>query len=219
MSGAGINNRIRENQNMKITLMNVRLSFSQLFSPKASGNGAPKYKANFILSEDSGVKIDGKVSKGVDDIKKAVLAACNAVMKEKFGKVPAKHVNWVLRDGADVIDSTTDEPYDGYGDGVLYIAASSQQDRPPQVVDTNPKVALAAIDNKIKDGDFVYAVIDVYAFDATNNQGGKGATAGLQIVQFFKKGEAFGASELDAEEELEDLGGEEEEENEAAGLM
>ncbi len=200
---------------MKVTVMNARLSFSQLFSPKASGNGAPKYKTNLILSEDSAVKIDGKVYKGLDAIKKAVLAACNAVMKEKFGKVPAKHVNWVLRDGADVIDSTTDEPYDGYGEGVLYLAASSAQDRPPQVVDTNPKIALAAIDNKIKDGDFVYAVIDIYAFDATKNQGGKGTTAGLQIVQFFKKGEAFGASELDAEEELEDLGGEEEEEGES----
>jgi len=202
---------------MKVTLMNARLSFSQLFTPKASGQGQPKFKANFILSEDSAVKIDGKVSKGVEAVKKAILAACESVMKEKFGKVPAKHVNWVLRDGADVIDATTDEPYDGYGEGVFYIAASSQQDRPPQVVDTNPKVALAAIDNKIKDGDYVYAVIDVYAFDATQNQGGKGTTAGLQIVQFFKKGEAFGAGELDAAEELEDLGGDED--NEGESLM
>lgn len=203
---------------MKITLMNVRLSFSQLFTPKASGQGQPKFKGNFILSEDSAVKIDGKVHKGLAAIKKAVLAACESVMKEKFGKVPAKHVNWVLRDGADVIDASTDEPYDGYGEGVLYIAASSQQDRPPQVVDSNPKVHLNAIDNKIKDGDYVYAVVDVYAFDATNNQGGKGATAGLQIVQFFKKGEAFGAGELNAEEELEDLGSSEEEE-EGESLM
>lgn len=191
---------------MKVTVMNSRLSFSQLFAPKASGQGAPKFKANLILSDDSAVKIDGKVTKGVAAIEKALKVACDAVMKEKFGKVPAKNVNWVVRDGADVIDQSTDEPYDGYGEGVTYIAASSQADRPPQVVDRNPSVTINAIDNKIKDGDFVYAVIDVYAFDATKNQGGKGVTAGLQIVQFFKKGEAFGESQLDAENELEDLG-------------
>ncbi len=200
---------------MKVTVMNARQSFSQLFTPKASGNGAPKFKANLILSEDSSVKIEGKVYKGVKEIKKAVLAACDAVMKEKFGKVPAKNTNWVLRDGADVVDASTDEHYDGYGEGIYYIAASSQQDRPPQVVDKNPKIALAAIDNKIKDGDFVYAVIDIYAFDATKNQGGKGTTAGLQIVQFFKKGEAFGAGELDAEAELEDLSSEGEDEEQS----
>lgn len=195
---------------MKITLMNVRLSFSQLFAPKASGEGAPKFKANFILSGDSAVKIDGKVTKGIAKIEAAMKVACNGVMKEKFGKVPAKSKNWALRDGAEVIDSSTDEPYDGYGEGVTYIAASSQQDRPPQVVDRDPSVSINAIDNKIKDGDFVYAVIDVYAFDATKNQGGKGATAGLQIVQFFKKGEAFGESQLDASSELADLGEDEE---------
>ena len=201
---------------MKVTIMNARLSFSQLFAPKANGSGAPKFKANFILSDDSSIKIDGKVTKGVAKIEAALKTACDAVTKEKFGKVPSKSINWVVRDGADVIDVSTDEPYDGYGEGVTYIAASSQQDLQPQVVDRNPKVTINAIDNKIKDGDFVYAVIDVYAFDATKNQGGKGATAGLQIVQFFAKGEAFGESELDAATELEDLG---EDENSGEDLM
>lgn len=198
---------------MKVTVMNARLSFSQLFSPKASANGAPKFKANFILSDDSAVKINGKVSKGLKAMEKAILDGCNDVMKEKFGKVPAKSTNWALRDGADVIDQNTDEPYDGYGEGVLFLAASSQADRPPQVVDRNPSVTINAIDNKIKDGDFVYAVIDIYAYDATKNQGGKGVTAGLQIVQFFKKGEAFGESQIDASAELEDLGEGEEDED------
>ena len=204
---------------MKITVMNARLSFSQLFAPKATGNGAPKFKANLILSADSAVKINGKVTKGVTAIEKAMKVACDAVMKEKFGKVPGKNTNWALRDGADVIDASTDEPYDGYGEGVTYIAASSQADRQPQVVDRNPGVTINAIDNKIKDGDFVYAVIDIYAFDATKNQGGKGVTAGLQIVQFFKKGEAFGESQLDASNELDDLGDEEIEDSAEADSM
>jgi len=194
---------------MKITLMNVRLSFSQLFSPKASANGAPKFKSNFILSGDSAVKIDGVVTKGIAKIEKALLAACDEVMKAKFGKVPVKSVNWALRDGADVIDQATEDNYDGYGEGVLYIAASSQQSRPPQIVDANPKVAINAIDNRIKDGDYVYAIIDLYAFDATKNQGGKGVTAGLLVVQFFAKGDAFGESAIDASHVLEDLSDEE----------
>lgn len=204
---------------MKITVMNARLSFSQLFSPKATGTGAPKFKANLILSKDSSVKIDGVVTKGVSAIEEAMKIAGDVVMKAKFGKVPAKSTNWAVRDGADVIEASTDEPYDGYGEGVTYIAASSQQDRPPQVVDTNPRVALNAIDNKIKDGDFVYAVIDLYAFDATKNQGGKGVTAGLQIIQFYKSGEAFGESQLDASAELDDLADEEIEESEGASHL
>lgn len=205
----------------KILIFNARLSFSALFKAKAkkSGQGAPKHKANFILSEESSIKTpDGKLHKGVKAIREAMAKVGKAVMEEKFSTAPAKFTNWAIRDGDDVINDSTGEHWDGYGPGVFFIVASSGEDRKPKIVGLNPNFDLKQEDNAIKDGDFVNGRVSVYAYDAKADGGGKGVTASLEVVQFAVTGDAFGEESAPAADDFEDLSGSDEAAEEITGL-
>lgn len=177
----------------KLVLKNVRLSYPNLFKPKAFKDQDPKYSATFIVRKD-----DPQVDK--------ILAAVITEAKDKFGskikdRLPSSYHN-PLKDGDDVADEHPEL------EGCYYIRTSSQS--APTVLD-RAKRHLPAEDEKIYAGCYVNASINIAPFDAEVN---KGVTAYLNGVQFYMDGERFGgggdcSDDFEAEEdddfEAEDL--------------
>lgn len=171
---------------MQLTLLNVRLSYPHLFTPKApkgSPAGTPlKYSAAFIL--------DKKTQKAQI---KAVQDAIEAVIKENRLKIdPDKRC---LKDGSSKPDS--------YGDDVMFINCTNV--KRPTVVKRD-KSPIVEADNIVYGGCYVNAVVRLWA---QNNQFGKRINASLEVVQFVRDGEAFGAPPVDLDTALPDLDQEE----------
>ncbi len=85
----------------------------------------------------------------------------------------------------------------------MYVVAKN--DRTFPVVDRDPSIPLTASDPKPYGGCYVNAVVRFYAYD--HETGGKGVSASLEAVQFFKDGIAFGAGPVKAEDEFEAVSG------------
>lgn len=171
---------------MNVTLNNVRLSFPALWEPRKGpdANSKASYQAAFLLDKKDNAK----------DIE-AVKAAIATITKETFkGKQPPKIA---LRDGAEKPD------VDGYGDGVMFINARS--DKRPHVVGRKMET-LMPDDGIPYAGCYVNATIRLWGQD---NQYGKRINAQLRAVQFVKKGDAFGDSEIDVSKEFKPLDNEE----------
>jgi hypothetical protein len=173
---------------VNIKLKNVRLSYAHLFTARAVNEGdKPKFSASFILDKE-------KHAKSI----KQVQAAIKTLALEAFkGKVPST-LKPCLRDGEEYEDK------EGYGEDVMFIAASS--DKRPPVVDRD-MTPITAEDDKIYSGCYVNVTIRLWA---QNNQYGKRVNAALRAVQFVRDGEPLGAAPVDAESEFEDLGDDEE---------
>lgn len=161
-----------------IKLEGVRLSFPHLFEPHAMEEGQEKkYGATFILDNDTH-------SKTLDKIESVIARLALDFWKKKIS------FKTCLRDGNDKADM------DGYGDGVMFIAASRKTR--PAVVDrqVNP---LIEEDGIIYAGCWVNATIRLWVQD---NKWGKRVNAELRAVQFVKDGESFGAGPVNAEDEF-----------------
>jgi ssDNA-binding protein len=175
----------------KIKLENVRLSYPQLWTPKAIEDGKePKFSANFLLDNET----HGKLLDQVD--------ALTDRLALDFFKKKVTLKRRPVRDGND--DSVADK--DGYGDGVSFIVASSKNR--PAVVDRDPTIAISEADGKIYAGCYVNAVIRLFAYD--HKVGGKGVSADLKCVQFVKDGESFGAGHVDPTQEFNNISDEQE---------
>lgn len=167
-----------------IKLTNVRLSYPQLFVPKAIEDGKElKYSATFLLDKKQHASAIAEIEKltervALDEFKKKV----------KLNRQP-------LRDGNEKEDK------DGYGDEVMFVNASNT--KRPVVVDRD-LTSLTADDPKPYAGCFVNATIRLFAYD--HPKGGKGVSAALRAVQFVKDGDSFGAGPVDASEEFEAMG-------------
>lgn len=166
-----------------LVLKNVRLSYPKLFKPEPFGNegGDPYFSANFILDK----KRDAETIK-------AIKARIEAVKKDKWKDKPTGAVKVCLRDGSERDGS------DGYGDGVMFISASSKQERRPKVVDKNYN-PLSPEDGKPYAGCYVHASIRLWAQD---NNYGKRVNAELRVVIHHADGEPFGAGAVDAESDF-----------------
>jgi len=166
-----------------ILLKNVRLSYPKIFKPAPFGDegGDPFYSANFILDKKTNA-----------DAIKAVEARIDALKKEKWKGKPPGGIKPCLRDGSERDGS------DGYGDGVMFLSASSKQDRKPRVVNKAFE-PLTAEDGKPYAGCYVHASVRLWAMD---NKFGKRINAELRVVIFHADGEPFGAAPVDAESEF-----------------
>lgn len=173
---------------MKLHLMNVRLSFPNLFEPtQVNGEGKPAYSASFLLPPD-----DPQIDTINDVIDK--------VAEEKW-KAKAKTILAQMR-GADKVclhNGDMKADYDGYA-GYYYVSARNAA-RP--LVINRDKTPLTAEDGKPYGGCYVNAVIDVWAQD---NQWGKRVNATLSGVQFLRDGDAFAAGAPASVDEFDDLG-------------
>ena len=200
---------------MKIDIKNAILSFSDsIRHAKPDRSGRVKHSANFICTADTCVivEIDGekKKFKPEGNMQKVIDRVC----KEKWGKVPAKLKNWAFNkaDGSGTRDEYTNQDgdyYKGYDENTWFFAASKLAEQVPDgltIVDQQ-REPLPASSGYPRAGDFVNARIEIYAFEAENDQG---VTASLEGIQMLKKGTPFGGgTPLDAkeafdEEELED---------------
>jgi len=171
---------------MKIILKNVRLSFPDLFEPKAFQAGdTPKYKASFLIAKDS------------EQIK-AIEAAVKATAVAKWG-AKADTVLKAIRGNANKFcfqDGDVKE-YDGYA-GHMSVSANSKVR--PLVLDRD-KAPLTAADGKPYAGCYVNASIEFFAYDTPGN----GISASLKGVQFVKDGDAFGGGAPASADEFDDL--------------
>lgn len=173
---------------MQLVLKNVRGSFLNIFKAKAfEDGGEPRYEGSFLIP-----KSDKKQIKLIRDGIAAVLAESN-----KGKPLPADKI--CFRDG-------DEKDYDGYADH-WYIATANK--KRPQVVDRD-RTPLTADDGKPESGDFVNVVVRLWF---QNNKFGKRVNASLEVVQFVKEGERFGAPKVDIDEVLPDLSDEDEDDD------
>ena len=166
---------------MQIKLLNVRLSFPDLFKPKSVMGSDPKYGAAFLLDK----KDDADQ---IELIEKAI----KEVTDEKFPKGAPKGLKTCLHEGAE-------KAYDGYHAGNMYISSSCTLR--PTVIDRD-RAPLAADDGKPYAGCYCNVVLRLWAQD---NQYGKRINAQLQGVQFSKEGEQFGVEAFNPEEHFDAL--------------
>lgn len=192
-----------------VTLKNVRLSFPHLFEPTASiEDGPKKYRAAFLIdpNTESG-KANLKVLNAAFD--KAALGVWKT--KEKADKIRNKldSDRSGLRDGEDATNKEGDV-YAGY-EGMKFITASNG--KKPKVLRRDKSVIDSTEAAEIYGGCYVNAVVSVWATNLEKH-GGNGLFATLEIVQYAKKGEPFGAAELDEDDYLDDMGDEDEDDDE-----
>lgn len=162
---------------MQIKLTNVRLSFPDLFVPKAVQPGAePKYSASFLLDKTNDAA-------QIDAIRKAMFG----VATEKWGTKIPPSLKKCLHEGSE-------KTYDGYGPENMFLSASATVR--PAVIDRN-RAPLAKDDGRPYAGCLVNVVVRLWAQD---NQFGKRINAQLQGVQFAGEGEAFGSAPFDPNE-------------------
>ncbi len=169
-------------------LENVRLSFPALWEPKSfNGEGEAKYRAVFIIPRDS-------------DAAKEIDKAINTVAADKWGAKAAATLASIKGNPNKFCykDGDSKPQFDGFA-GNMFLSASNAHR--PTVIDRN-KAPLLQQDGKPYAGCYVNALVEIWAQD---NKYGKGIHATLRGVQFYKDGEAFGASAPASPEEFQDL--------------
>jgi hypothetical protein len=167
-----------------ITLKNVRLSFPQIWTPKAFNEGqTAKFSANFLLDKDSD-------KDQIADLKKAIK---QAVTVHFNGETP-KGLKVFLGDGED-------KAYDGY-ENAMYVSASGKNR--PTVIDRD-RTPLVEEDGKPYAGAYVNAAISIWIMD---NKWGRRVNCNLVAIQFVKDGETFGSGAVKADELFDDISSE-----------
>jgi len=151
----------------KIVTGKARLSYVNLFQPRAQNEGQePKYSVSVLIPKSD--------TATVNKIRAAIEAAKEAGKATWGGKVPPG-VRMPLRDG----DTERDTPeYKGH----WFINATSKQR--PQVVDASVQPILNA--DEVYSGCYGRVSINFYAY---NQNGNRGVAAGLGNVQKVADGE------------------------------
>ncbi len=178
--------------NVTLKLNNVRLAFSGgLTEAKTINGGKPRFGATFIIEDAATLK--------------AVKEAVESIAKAEFnGKTPLGG-DCAFRDG-DLNIGKDDQVYKGF-EGKWYVSANRAAHLgAPLILDNRkdpatgqPRTIADKLDNKFPEaGDYVNAKISFYSIngkgDKKNNPTfGKKICAQVEVVQFFAKGEAFGA--------------------------
>lgn len=177
----------------QIMLRNVRLSFPQIWTPKAFQEGQPpSFQASFLLDPTNKVH-----AASIVEIKAETADIC----AKYWGQVPSGVKKCFGL--ADTIDPETGEPkkpYEGYK-GMFYLAGANK--RRFQIVDRDGKTPLTEQDGKPYAGCFVNALISLWNSD--HPKGGKRVSCNILTMQFAKEGTAFGAAPVEASEVFEAL--------------
>jgi len=180
----------------EIMIQNARLSFPALYVPSAYPGSEPKYNAVFMLHKET----HAAVIKELAELDKKLADA-------KYGKTIPKKLFHSLQDG----DKEDREEYENH-----YILKAKNKRRP--IIVDRDKSPLVEEDGRPMGGDYVNGRVRLYAW---NNDTFHGILCELQVVQFVKEGERFGAgssgdgldyftdisqeSAADAQEEVEEL--------------
>lgn len=187
----------KKNTPVTKVIIPCRISFANIFSPKAINGGDEKYSVSCLIPK-SDKKTLMKIHKAVEAAKE------DGKVRKWNGKIPP-NLKLPLRDGD--IDRPDDE---NYADAFFVNATSKDA---PQVVDR--RVQPITDPMQVYSGCFCNVSVNFYPFNANGN---RGVAAGLSNIQFVKDGERLsGRASADSEfEEMEDdedvLGGMDEDE-------
>lgn len=190
----------------QVSLKDCRLSFFKGFKASASVEGGREtYKSSFLF--DPATKA-GKAN--IAALEKAVEAVGRDKWKDKWPAIKKgiKEDRMCFRDGDSFVGSESGEIYDGY-EGMMALTGANQNRF--TIVDRD-RTPLAEGDGKPYSGCYVNAVVRLYAV-ADKAKGGNGVFCTIEAIQYFRKGEAFGASQMSAEEAFDDLSDMEEEDD------
>ena len=195
---------------MKIKLVNARLSFADLFTPKSINGGASKFSGTFIASDETKIKFTKEDGTEVIVPHGRLKDVADKVLTEKFGKIPSKVENWLYNqaDGSTTRAAFTngdDEYWSGFTADTWYVSAGKKEsDCKNGVLDVVDQ-RCEPVDSSsglVHSGVYVDAVIDVYAYDGGS---GKGLTGQLLGVQLRASGEALGAAPVNVKSEFEQI--------------
>lgn len=186
-----------------IKLQNVRLSFPNLWVPKAFEEGQkPRYEATFIL--------DPSNDEHAGIIKQLRQAAFEVAKETYSGEMP-KSVKMCFgnSDGTPVKVGPNGyrndvKEYDGYEE-MFYIGSANKTK--PKVVDRARDDAgkfplITEESGRVYGGCFVNGTITLWG---QNNKFGKRINANLRAVQFVRDGEAFGVAPVDSDAEFDEV--------------
>jgi hypothetical protein len=178
---------------MRIELKGVRISWPKLFKAEAYGDGEAVFSATFLFAPGSPAH-------------KLVEKAMADAAKEKWGEKGAAQLRALYSGGKVCLrDGDSKAGTEGY-EGMLFVNARSKK-RPP-VYDADNSLLTEDDAHVIDGGDYVSAMVDVYAQD---NGFGKRINASLAGVKLVRSGERFSgsravaATDFSTVDELEDL--------------
>lgn len=164
-----------------IMIKNARLSFPEIWTPKAFNEGqAPKFSCNLLLDKENDKAQIASFKKAIRE------AALNAFSQQ----IPAG-LAMCLGDG-------NSKSYDGYENAMFISCASRLR---PQIIDRD-RTPLVEEDGRPYAGCYVNAAISLWVMD---NKYGKRVACNLNALQFSKDGETFGAGGIKVEAVFDDI--------------
>jgi len=164
-----------------IMIKNARLSFPEIWTPKAFVEGqAPKFSCNLLLDKENDKAQIASFKKAIRE------AALNAFSQQ----IPAGLAT-CLGDG-------NSKSYDGYENAMFISCASRLR---PQIIDRD-RTPLVEEDGRPYAGCYVNAAISLWVMD---NKYGKRVACNLNALQFSREGETFGAGGIKVEAVFDDI--------------
>lgn len=168
----------------KVVTGKVRFSFCQLFEPKSTDGGAPKYSVQLIIPKSDASTL-GQIKAAMNE------AAENFRKKNGAASLPAAFAH-PLHDGDGLKPSG--DPYGPECKGCMVMSVSCGEAQPPVIVD--------AFGNRITDPGEVYsgcfgrASVNFYGY----NNRKKGVGAGLLAIQKLHDGDPLGGARGSADD-------------------
>lgn len=159
----------------QVTTGKVRLSYANLFTPKAQMGGDEKYSVTLLIPKSDKATV-AKI--------KAAIDAAKAIYKEKTGK--AAPTKTTLHDG-DGTRPSDGEPFGAECKGCYVITVSSKNK--PMLVYSDKQMLTDP--NELYSGCYAKAIINFYCYDTAGN---KGISAGLNAVMKLEDGEPLGGA-------------------------
>lgn len=156
----------------KVVTGKVRLSYANIWEPRANQDGKERYSCSIIIPKTD--------TKTIDAINKAVQDAIHEGQTKFGGKIPPLGaLKLPLRDGD---TDRFDDP--NYADAYFVNANSTT---PPQIVDLQVQPILDRAE--VYSGCYARVSLQFYAF---NNSGNRGVACGLGNIQKIADGEPLG---------------------------
>ena len=161
----------------------ARLAFVNLLKPgerfnRKSKKNAEYYNCNLLWPK----------SQDLTELRKLVVEAAVAEWGEKAKELlnsEVIHNPFLDGDGKNAVNKKTGERYAGYK-GTTFVRVGSYQ-RPKMVT---KKLEPVTSSDELYSGCYVYAVLNAYTW--TDDQGGRGVSLGLNMIQVVKDGERLG---------------------------
>lgn len=146
----------------KVKTAEFRASFCNVFEAKGFDGGEPKFSIAMIFPKDADLS--------------ELRAIAKEAVREKFGDKAPANLRSPFRDGAEKGE------LEGYGDGVIFVNASSKQQ--PGIVDAKLQRVMSR--DEFYAGCYARATVTAYAYD---QKGNKGVAFGLHNLQKLRDGE------------------------------